>query len=69
MCKQLCEIYPKIKEKHPEFEIIFCSSDRSEESFREHFKTMPWLALPYGKEKSISKAFDVQGTLLMLWCQ
>lgn len=65
MFKKLCEIYPKIKEENQEFEIIFCSSDRSEESFRDHFKTMPWLALPYGNVKSISKAFDVQGKSFM----
>ena len=61
MSKQLSEIYPKIKESHPSFEIIFCSYDRSEDSFKEHFKGMPWLSLPYKSEKALANAFDVQG--------
>uniref|UniRef100_A0A914KHR0 Thioredoxin domain-containing protein n=1 Tax=Meloidogyne incognita TaxID=6306 RepID=A0A914KHR0_MELIC len=68
MSKQLSEIYPKIKESHPSFEIIFCSYDRSEDSFKEHFKGMPWLSLPYKSEKALANAFDVQGipTFLLL---
>uniref|UniRef100_A0A1I8BWH7 Thioredoxin domain-containing protein n=1 Tax=Meloidogyne hapla TaxID=6305 RepID=A0A1I8BWH7_MELHA len=68
MSKQLSEIYPKIKEQHPSFEIIFCSYDRSEDSFKEHFGGMPWLALPYKSEKALANTFDVQGipTFLLL---
>uniref|UniRef100_A0A914HD74 Thioredoxin domain-containing protein n=1 Tax=Globodera rostochiensis TaxID=31243 RepID=A0A914HD74_GLORO len=64
MLAQLVELYTKIKSDHPHFEIIFCSSDRSEESFNEHFSLMPWLALPYGNEKfnqKIAKAYDICG--------
>ncbi|KAL3089533.1 hypothetical protein niasHS_006917 [Heterodera schachtii] len=64
MLGQLVELYPKIKSDHPHFEIIFCSSDRSEESFNEHFSLMPWLAFPYGDEKLIQKiarAYDICG--------
>uniref|UniRef100_A0A183C376 Metalloendopeptidase n=1 Tax=Globodera pallida TaxID=36090 RepID=A0A183C376_GLOPA len=64
MLAQLVELYTKIKSDHPHFEIIFCSSDRSEESFNEHFSLMPWLALPYGDEKfnqKIAKAYDICG--------
>jgi nucleoredoxin len=62
LCKQLCEIYPKLKQQHADaFEIIFCSYDRSEESFREHFSTMPWLSFPYGNQKALSKAYDIHG--------
>lgn len=61
MTKQLCEIYAKLKAQNDSFEIIFCSSDRSEESFLEYFSNMPWLAFPYGSEKQLSKAYDVRG--------
>jgi len=67
MSKQLSEIYPKIKESHPSFEIIFCSYDRSEDSFKEHFKGMPWLSLPYKSEKALANAFDVQGFFKFLF--
>ncbi|KAF7632809.1 Thioredoxin domain-containing protein [Meloidogyne graminicola] len=68
MLKQLTEIYPKIKEQNPYFEIIFCSYDRSEDSFKEHFGRMPWLSLPYGTEKQLANTFDIQGipTFLLL---
>ena len=29
------------------FEIIFISSDKSQESFNEYFQEMPWKALPF----------------------
>lgn len=65
MLKQLTEIYPKIKEQNPYFEIIFCSYDRSEDSFKEHFGRMPWLSLPYGTEKQLANTFDIQGFFLI----
>jgi len=45
-------------------EIIFVSSDRDEESFKEYYGTMPWLALPFDQRElkaKLSKRFKVQG--------
>lgn len=45
-------------------EIIFISSDRSQEDFDGYFKEMPWLALPYEKrseKEALSTACGVQG--------
>merc|ERR1712216_404166 len=45
-------------------EIIFVSSDRDENSFKEYFVEMPWLCLPYEKrseKEALSKAFGVSG--------
>lgn len=55
--------YNKLKEAGKKFEIIFCSSDREEESFRDYYSDMPWLALPFGdgRKKSLSRVFDVDG--------
>ena len=33
-------------------EIIFVSADRDQESFDSYFKTMPWVAIPYGLDIS-----------------
>ena len=33
-------------------EIVFVSSDSDEPSFREYYGEMPWLALPFSKDKS-----------------
>merc|ERR1712232_682265 len=45
-------------------EIVFVSSDRDENAFKEYFGEMPWLALPYEKRKEkeeLSDTFGVQG--------
>jgi nucleoredoxin len=45
-------------------EIVFASSDRDEDSFKEYFGEMPWVALPYSKrevKESLSKKFKVRG--------
>jgi len=45
-------------------EVIFVSSDRDEESFKEYFDTMPWLALDFADRKlknKLSNAFGVSG--------
>lgn len=46
----LIETYKELLALKDNFEIIFVSSDGDEESFREHFSTMPWLAIPYSNE-------------------
>ena len=50
---QLASWYTKFKtgSNGPNFDIIFVSSDRSEEDFNVYFKEMPWLALPYAERK------------------
>jgi len=45
-------------------EIIFVSSDRDEASFKDYFKDMPWLCLPFDKraeKNQLSKVLEVQG--------
>ena len=48
---------------HEDFEIVFVSNDRDQESFDSYFNTMPWLALPFGDPtvKELAKHFDVRG--------
>lgn len=62
---KLVTIYHKIKQtlSNEDFEIVFISSDRDQESFESYFATMPWLALPFGDSnlKHLAKYFDVIG--------
>ena len=60
---QLAKTYEKIKEDGKNFEIVFCSSDRDEDSMMEYLGQMPWLAIPFGdpRKKSLSRLFEVQG--------
>lgn len=42
-------------------EVIFISWDQSQPAFKEYYKTMPWLASPFGKNGHLQGYFDVQG--------
>lgn len=54
-------MYKKVKKNGHKFEIIFVSSDRSEESFKNFFKNMPWLAVPYSEEKCRKELTNLYG--------
>lgn len=65
---KLISSYHKIKQmvadnQGEDFEIVFVSSDRDQESFDSYFNSMPWLALPFGDPniKNLAKHFDVKG--------
>lgn len=44
---QLVHLYNTLNSTGRKLEIIFVSFDRDENGFREHFKCMPWLAVPF----------------------
>jgi len=62
---QLSKLYNSMKASgRDDFEFIFCSSDRDEESFNKYHSEMPWLALPYSNRKgkeALSSRFEVRG--------
>lgn len=61
---QLGKTYSAIKAANKGFEVIFFSSDRSEESFNNYLGEMPWYAVPYddaSRRNGISKHFGVEG--------
>ncbi|CAH1414972.1 unnamed protein product [Lactuca virosa] len=64
---KLVETYHEIKKKHNNFEVIFISSDRDQDSFDEYYGSMPWLALPFGdkRKQSLSRLFKVNGIPLL----
>ncbi|XP_006008021.1 nucleoredoxin-like [Latimeria chalumnae] len=60
----LVETYKKLKSQGEKFEIIFVSSDRSLDSFKQYFGEMPWLAVPYSDEKRrlcLNRLYGIQG--------
>uniref|UniRef100_A0A914ZP21 Thioredoxin-like fold domain-containing protein n=1 Tax=Parascaris univalens TaxID=6257 RepID=A0A914ZP21_PARUN len=61
--KQLISCYENLKAAGVPFEIFFCSSDRSQESFEQHFSTMPWLAFPFDHDKLtlFTRLYNVNG--------
>ncbi|XP_043910248.1 nucleoredoxin isoform X1 [Protopterus annectens] len=71
LTRVLVESYCKIKESGQKFEIVFVSADRSEDSFKQYFSEMPWLAVPYGDEgrrSRLNRLYGIQGipTLIIL---
>lgn len=61
----LIKFYENMKKKDAnKLELVFVSSDRDEESFKEYAKVMPWLALPFTdreKKNALSKKYKVRG--------
>ncbi|CAK9140576.1 unnamed protein product [Ilex paraguariensis] len=58
---QLVQLYSTLRTMGENLEIIFVSFDRDESGFSEHFKTMPWLAVPFNVNlhKRLSKLYNV----------
>lgn len=59
---ELAKKYSKLNENG--LEIVFVSSDRDEDSFKEYYNEMPWLALPFADRKLkgiLSNAIGVSG--------
>lgn len=60
---KLAEMYTKTFQEKG-MEIVFVSSDKSEEDFTNYYKDMPWLALPYDNKDAkaaLNKKFKVSG--------
>jgi nucleoredoxin len=57
--------YQEALTKHSDkFEIIFVSSDRDDQSFKDYHGEMPWLAVPFddkNRAKALNKLFEVDG--------
>lgn len=61
---KLSEAYTKLKAARDDFELVFVSSDRSEEDFNEYFNTMSFCALPFehrDAKAALSKRLGVRG--------
>ncbi|KAJ9176381.1 hypothetical protein P3X46_011700 [Hevea brasiliensis] len=59
----LVEVYEKLSSKG-DFEVVFISSDRDDESFNGYFSKMPWLAVPFSDQeirKRLKELFKVRG--------
>ncbi|GLD59080.1 nucleoredoxin isoform X1, partial [Lates japonicus] len=61
LTRVLVESYRTVKESGHKFEIVFVSADRSEESFKQYFSEMPWLAVPYSDEARRSRLNRLYG--------
>lgn len=58
------ETYRSIKSAGKAFEIVFVSSDKTQEQFADYFSQMPWLAIPFALrdlKTALGQMFQVQG--------
>merc|ERR1712183_177188 len=61
---QLAEKYKQLQEAGKKFEIVFASSDQSEDQFKKYHAEMPWLAIPYSErelKESLSDGHECEG--------
>lgn len=70
---QLVETYKALQKaaNGKQFEIVFVSSDRDDQAFKNYHNTMPWLALPFSdrqRKAELCKMFNISGipSLIML---
>merc|ERR1712038_784047 len=68
---KLSKAYTTLKSQRDDFELLFVSSDRDQDSFQEYFNEMTFGALPYedrDAKAALSKRFEVSGIpkLIML---
>jgi len=66
---KLAEVYNGLVSAGKSFEIVFVSSDKSEDQFNEYCGEMPWLALPYSEraaKQKLSQKFKVQGIPMLI---
>jgi nucleoredoxin len=56
---KLVEAYQRLKAKHPDFEVIFVSSDRDENSMANYMRTdrMPFPAVRFGAQADLKKLY------------
>ncbi|KAK9683949.1 hypothetical protein RND81_10G177200 [Saponaria officinalis] len=59
---QLLHLYNSLKNNGKKLEIILISSDRDENAYKEHYKDMPWLTVPYDLNiyRQLAEQFNVK---------
>jgi len=59
----LVKFYSNLRAKGQKFEIIFVSSDSDQDSFKEYYNSMPWLAFPLGdvRKDKLAAKYSVGG--------
>lgn len=62
---QLVEFHKKLQKAEKPFEIVFISSDHTEDAMKEYIEEtgMPWLVMPFGDSKgsNLAKKYEIRG--------
>jgi nucleoredoxin len=67
----LAEFYKKLRSDGKKFEIVFASSDKSEDSCADYYNEMPWLLVPFidrARKEQLGQKYRVRGipTLVLI---
>jgi len=65
----LAQAYNEMKEEDADgLEIVFVSSDQSQQQFEEYYGEMPWVAVPFGDERKgqLGSKFSVTGIPMLV---
>jgi nucleoredoxin len=59
----LANVYKHLKNENKKIEIIYISSDKSQQEFDDNFAEMPWLAIPFDNPgiEVIKKKYSIYG--------
>mmetsp|Transcript_27818 Transcript_27818/g.64574 ORF Transcript_27818/g.64574 Transcript_27818/m.64574 type:complete len:427 (+) Transcript_27818:92-1372(+) len=49
----LISLYNKLKDRNTNFELVFCSLDRSPDQYNEYTATMPWKCIPFAETEEL----------------
>ena len=61
--------YTALKEAGKKFELIFASSDKTNDEFNDYYKEMPWMALPYADralKERLAKFYGCKGIPMLV---
>jgi len=67
---KFAEEYNTLKKDQRNVEVIFVSSDRSTEDWKEYYGEMPWLALDFDQRElkdSLGNTFECKGIPYLVW--
>jgi nucleoredoxin len=66
-CEQFLQVlkdfYNEVNIDQKQIEVLYISSDRTEDDFKESYKRMPWLTVPFANpmHKNLIKKYDIVG--------
>lgn len=73
-CRQftpfLGAVYEDMIEEHPEFELVFVSSDQSTAQYEEYYEEIPFLAVPFDSravKDALSRKYGVTGIPMLIF--
>jgi nucleoredoxin len=58
----LASLYKSLKARNEDFEVVFCSMDRTEAEYRSYTDEMPWWSLPH-KSPALGKLANLYGAV------